>query len=125
MSNISQMGKFGTTADEKRDAYGTLNQLVLEKDKLTEVYFAVGNIEVARLIIGIVNDSDDENTKIKMWVSKSKEVERANLIESCLNLEPHDNYCNTTIEITRGERLFMQADTDNAIVRISGLEDKL
>ena len=113
-----------TIINTRVDIEKSLSKVSLIANDVTTVY-TVGPDKVKSLVdINILN-KNSVTAKVDIWIgTKNKVPQDIDLLEYNILFDANSVFIRTSVLIGRNEVLYMRSDTDNVIVRVTGLEDR-
>ena len=112
-----------TDQKDLKDRYGLLAKGILPANEITEVFLASNFTDYVNLFFNITNDSLS-SSKVSIWVTNKYTPEREDLLESNIPLDAMLTYVRGPVLISTKERIFMRADTDSVIYRLTGYDER-
>jgi hypothetical protein len=112
-----------TNQEDSKDRYGLLAKGLLPLNEVTEVYRVSKFTEYTNAYINITNDGAPD-ASVTIYIASTNTPTREDLLESKIAIKAYLTYVRGPITLSKGERVFILANTENIVYRLYGYDER-
>lgn len=112
-----------TNQEDNKDRYGLLAKGLLPLNEVTEVYRVSKFTEYTNAYINITNDGAPD-ASVTIYIASTNTPTREDLLESKIAIKAYLTYVRGPITLSKGERVFILANTENIVYRLYGYDER-
>ena len=107
----------------KKSKFGLISKKILPQGEIHELCYVSDKTKIVECSINICNIGSF-TANVRLWLSFESQPSDVDIFEPLIVIKPNEVFIRQTIWLSAGEKVFLQSDQPDVIVRLDGYDER-